>query len=124
MKTYLIFAIVCLAAFYSVSSDSSLIRKKRWEDFPNVTMNFDCTGKYIGGYYADMENGCQIFYVCMLGPRKNVIRVPMFCQPPTLFDQRTKNCNWPKYVDCQASGQYYENNYIEYPPQIDLDSNV
>ena len=28
---------------------------------------FTCEGKVIGGYYADVDSGCQMFHVCTLG---------------------------------------------------------
>ena len=30
---------------------------------------FSCEGKVIGGYYADVESGCQMFHVCTLGQK-------------------------------------------------------
>ncbi len=34
-------------------------RVKRWEDFPNATFTFDCTGRSIG-FYADLEFDCMV----------------------------------------------------------------
>lgn len=31
------------------------------------TSGFSCEGKVIGGYYADIASGCQMFHVCTLG---------------------------------------------------------
>lgn len=31
------------------------------------TSGFSCEGKVIGGYYADVDSGCQMFHVCTLG---------------------------------------------------------
>jgi len=28
---------------------------------------FTCEDKVIGGYYADIESGCQMFHVCTFG---------------------------------------------------------
>lgn len=30
---------------------------------------FTCEGKVFGGYYADVESGCQMFHVCTLGQK-------------------------------------------------------
>ena len=37
-------------------------------DYRNLPLtSFSCEGKVIGGYYADVETGCQMFHVCTLG---------------------------------------------------------
>ncbi len=39
-------------------------------DFDNLPdTNFSCDGKVIGGYYADIETGCQMFHVCTIGQK-------------------------------------------------------
>lgn len=39
-------------------------------DFDNLPVTrFSCEGKVIGGYYADVETGCQMFHVCTLGQK-------------------------------------------------------
>lgn len=39
-------------------------------DFDNLPdTNFSCDGKVIGGYYADVETGCQMFHVCTIGQK-------------------------------------------------------
>lgn len=39
-------------------------------DFDNLPdTNFSCEGKVIGGYYADIETGCQMFHVCTIGQK-------------------------------------------------------
>jgi len=39
-------------------------------DFDNLPdTNFSCEGKVIGGYYADVETGCQMFHVCTIGQK-------------------------------------------------------
>ncbi|KYN44647.1 hypothetical protein ALC56_00641 [Trachymyrmex septentrionalis] len=41
-------------------------------DFDNLPeTNFSCQGKVIGGYYADVEAGCQMFHVCTIGQKGN-----------------------------------------------------
>lgn len=43
-------------------------------DFDNLPdTNFSCDGKVIGGYYADVETGCQMFHVCTIGQKGKVI---------------------------------------------------
>lgn len=44
-------------------------------DFDNLPeTNFSCDGKVIGGYYADVETGCQMFHVCTIGQKGKSIR--------------------------------------------------
>ena len=33
--------------------------------------SFTCQGKVVGGYYADVDSGCQMFHVCTLGIEGN-----------------------------------------------------
>lgn len=45
-------------------------------DFDNLPeTNFSCQGKVIGGYYADVEAGCQMFHVCTIGQKGNARRI-------------------------------------------------
>ena len=71
---------------------------KRWEEFPNATFTFDCTGKSIG-FYADLEFNCQIFHLCDAQGR----RVPYMCDKMTAFNQKFRVCDWAYNVDCAAS---------------------
>lgn len=44
----------------------------KYLDFDNLPeTNFSCQGKVIGGYYADVEVGCQMFHVCTIGQKGN-----------------------------------------------------
>lgn len=45
---------------------------RKYLDFDNLPeTNFSCQGKVIGGYYADVEAGCQMFHVCTIGQKGN-----------------------------------------------------
>ena len=71
---------------------------KRWEEFPNATFTFDCTGRSIG-FYADLEFDCQIFHLCDAQGR----RVPYMCDKNTAFNQKFRVCDWAYNVDCEAA---------------------
>ncbi|CAG0920391.1 unnamed protein product [Notodromas monacha] len=88
---------------------------KRWEEFPNVTLTFDCTGRSIG-FYADQEFNCQIFHLCDADGR----RIPYICANETAFNQQYRVCDWAYNVNCEeASNWYYLNDltYVTDPPK-------
>jgi len=54
----------------------------------NIVDTFSCQDR-IYGYYADMENECQVFHVCMPQTR-SAIRWSFICPGETVFNQ----VNW------------------------------
>lgn len=57
-------------------------------DFDNLPeTNFTCTGKVIGGYYADLETSCQMFHVCTVGQNEEPMDIKFLCLNGTVFDQ-------------------------------------
>merc|ERR1712018_455269 len=63
--------------------------------------DFSCDGKVFGGYYADLEMGCQVYNVCLSEPTS------CLCPNGTLFQQQTLNCDWWYNVDCAAAKGLY-----------------
>jgi len=61
-------------------------------DFDNLPdTNFSCDGKVIGGYYADVETGCQMFHVCTIGQKgkpllRTITSVRAYGKNATRFD--------------------------------------
>ena len=82
---------------------------KRWEEFPNATFTFDCTGRSIG-FYADLEFDCQIFHLCDAQGR----RVPYMCDKNTAFNQKFRVCDWAYNVDCEASPYWCDDDLREW----------
>lgn len=56
----------------------------------DITDNFSCVNKTYG-YYADVENDCQIFHVCLpvtyADGRENTFRWSFICPEETIFSQ-------------------------------------
>jgi len=56
----------------------------------DITDNFSCANKTYG-YYADVENDCQIFHVCLpvtyADGRENTFRWSFICPEETIFSQ-------------------------------------
>lgn len=56
----------------------------------DITDNFSCSGRSYG-YYADIENDCQIFHVCLPvtypDGREQQFRWSFICPEETAFDQ-------------------------------------
>lgn len=92
-------------------------------DFDNLPeTNFSCTGKVIGGYYADLETSCQMFHVCTVGQQDEPMDIKFLCLNGTVFDQETRVCERVDEVDCTKSEKFYSLNLELYgstvPPII------
>ncbi|XP_032511103.2 mucin-2-like [Danaus plexippus] len=92
-------------------------------DFDNLPdTNFTCTGKVIGGYYADLETSCQMFHVCTVGQHEEPMDIKFLCLNGTVFDQETRVCERVDEVDCTKSEKFYSLNLELYgstaPPII------
>lgn len=80
-------------------------------DFDNLPeTNFSCEGKVIGGYYADVETGCQMFHVCTIGQKGEVSDIKFLCLNGTVFDQETRVCERLDEVDCSKTEAFYDLN--------------
>ncbi|CAL8140511.1 unnamed protein product [Orchesella dallaii] len=80
-------------------------------DFENLPITrFSCEGKVIGGYYADVETGCQMFHVCTLGQKDEVQDIKFLCLNGTVFDQETRVCERVDEVDCLKAEQFFDLN--------------
>ncbi|KAH0946748.1 hypothetical protein HN011_006475 [Eciton burchellii] len=72
----------------------------------NIVDTFSCQDR-IYGYYADMENECQIFHVCMPQTR-TAIRWSFICPAETVFNQATFVCTQTESsIPCEESEKYY-----------------
>uniref|UniRef100_T1IMS5 Chitin-binding type-2 domain-containing protein n=1 Tax=Strigamia maritima TaxID=126957 RepID=T1IMS5_STRMM len=65
--------------------------------------SFTCSGKVVGGYYADPEASCQLFHICVQDFR-------FLCPNDTLFDQENFVCADWRDVECALATQYYDKN--------------
>ncbi|XP_014258377.1 uncharacterized protein LOC106671916 isoform X2 [Cimex lectularius] len=96
-----------------VNPDCSSATKPGYLDFDNLPeTNFSCEGKVIGGYYADVETGCQMFHVCTIGQKGNsekseVTDIKFLCLNGTVFDQETRVCERIDEVDCSKSEDFF-----------------
>ncbi|XP_063229271.1 uncharacterized protein LOC134534716 [Bacillus rossius redtenbacheri] len=89
-------------------------------DFDNLPdTNFSCENKVIGGYYADVETGCQMFHVCTIGQKGEITDIKFLCLNGTVFDQETRVCERVDEVDCNKTLSFYDLNlelYGNSPP--------
>jgi len=104
-------------AITTVYSSPILHRTKRWEEFPNVTFTFNCSGRP-QGFYADMEFDCGLFHYCDSEGR----RIPHMCGNNTIFNQRYRNCDWPFNVRCKNSSNWFFLNELTYATDPPVDS--
>ncbi|XP_049882939.1 U-scoloptoxin(01)-Cw1a-like [Pectinophora gossypiella] len=80
------------------------------EDYPVYTevpegLSFTCDDK-IPGYYADPETQCQVWHWCVPSIGGN-IKYSFLCGPGTVFNQRTRVCDWFFKTDCPNAVAYY-----------------
>ncbi|XP_031848201.1 uncharacterized protein LOC116433820 [Nomia melanderi] len=75
----------------------------------DIVDNFSCQDR-IYGYYADMENDCQIFHVCMPQAR-GAMRWSFICPAETVFNQATFVCTRTENsIPCEESENFYNLN--------------
>ncbi|XP_017480573.1 PREDICTED: fibrous sheath CABYR-binding protein [Rhagoletis zephyria] len=81
----------------------------------DITDNFSCDDK-VYGYYADVENECQIFHVCLpvtyADGKENTFRWSFICPEETVFSQDSFTCmrREDMAITCEESVNYYELN--------------
>jgi len=68
--------------------------------------SFSCSGLIFGGYYADPEQECQAYHICLRGPG-DLFPVSFLCPNGTLFNQRIFVCDWWFNVDCEGASSLY-----------------
>ncbi|XP_052743099.1 U-scoloptoxin(01)-Er1a-like [Bicyclus anynana] len=68
-------------------------------------LSFTCDDK-IPGYYADPETSCQVWHWCVPSIGGNIM-YSFICAPGTVFNQRTRVCDWFFQVDCPNSPAFY-----------------
>jgi len=71
--------------------------------------SFSCSDKIFGGYYADPEQQCQVFHVCLQTTKDDLAAASFLCPNGTVFNQAKFICDWWFNVDCLASESLYQN---------------
>ncbi|GFX04450.1 chitin-binding type-2 domain-containing protein [Trichonephila clavipes] len=64
------------------------------------------------GYYADMDNNCQIFHVCQTATHADgtseMLQWSFFCGNQTVFNQFSFTCSSPEdAIPCGSSGDFF-----------------
>ncbi|XP_063631573.1 uncharacterized protein LOC134802791 [Cydia splendana] len=77
----------------------------------NITDTFSCENRTYG-YYADVDNECQVFHVCLPSQtpsgRSVTYRWSFICPNETVFNQEVLVCTRPRdAIDCEDSPNYY-----------------
>ncbi|KAL7049432.1 hypothetical protein ACKWTF_003695 [Chironomus riparius] len=87
-----------------------------------VDSEFDCEDTE-PGYYADMENDCQIFHRCVQG-HEGVYS--FICPTGTRFDQRVLVCVWEHQYnfDCSQSRKYYHDSNRAFLGNLTAEENL
>lgn len=71
--------------------------------------SFSCSDKVFGGYYADPEQECQSYHVCLRDGinLEDLFPVSFLCPNGTVFNQEIFVCDWWFNVDCSAAVSLY-----------------
>ncbi|XP_047481214.1 uncharacterized protein LOC125033603 [Penaeus chinensis] len=85
-------------------SNSSSVR-------PNIRDTFSCDGLSYG-YYADVDNDCQIFHICypylQVDGSTQMFKWSFLCPEQTIFNQETLTCTRPEdAVPCEEVASFY-----------------
>ncbi|KAJ8923963.1 hypothetical protein NQ315_006739, partial [Exocentrus adspersus] len=80
----------------------------------DISDSFHCEGRDYG-YYADVENDCQLFHVCLpvtySDGRNHTFRWSFICPDETVFNQEMFTCTRAdESMDCAESPRFYELN--------------
>lgn len=80
----------------------------------NITDTFSCENRTYG-YYADVDNECQVFHVCLPsqtpGGRNVTYRYSFICPAETIFNQEVLTCTRPiDSIPCEESPNFYHVN--------------
>jgi len=81
---------------------------------PNIKITFSCVGRRYG-YFADVDNNCQLFHICQPSTAANgapvIYHYTKFCPNQTHFDQQVLSCvslSHPTLTPCGHSLQYFQ----------------
>ncbi|XP_066158480.1 U-scoloptoxin(01)-Cw1a-like isoform X1 [Euwallacea fornicatus] len=83
----------------------------------DISDSFSCDGRDYG-YYADVENECQLFHVCLpikyQDGRSQMFRWSFICPEETVFNQEIFTCTRAdESIDCAESPRFYDlNRYL------------
>ncbi|KAA0202401.1 Cuticle Protein CPAP1 [Hyalella azteca] len=79
----------------------------------SYTQNFNCEGRRYG-YYADTDNDCQIFHVCLpieddVGQIVETAHFSFVCGNQTIFDQASLTCSEElAALPCSEAENFYD----------------
>ncbi|KAF2346659.1 Chitin binding domain [Trinorchestia longiramus] len=79
----------------------------------SLIQTFSCEGRRYG-YYADTDNNCQIFHVCLpieddVGQAVETAHFSFVCGNETIFDQSTLTCESSSYaLPCDEAENFYD----------------
>ncbi|GFG30696.1 hypothetical protein Cfor_07473 [Coptotermes formosanus] len=80
----------------------------------DITDTFSCESR-IYGYYADVDNDCQLFHVCLpvqfANGKEQTFKWSFICPEETVFNQESFTCTRPEdAIACEEAPQYYSLN--------------
>ncbi|XP_076343565.1 uncharacterized protein LOC143243787 [Tachypleus tridentatus] len=70
-------------------------------------LQFSCSTRRVGGYYADIESSCHVFHFCAPDYKGGVVDHVFCCHPDLAFNQKFLVCDRRDAVDCWRSSHYF-----------------
>lgn len=117
----MLYKILLAVALCWAVAEASALRQKRQQAYVlpagadeivgDIKTTFTCEGK-LYGYYADVDNDCQIFHVCLPlefpDGRSETYTFSFFCGNQTIFNQETLVCTYPaEAIPCADAPLFY-----------------
>ncbi|XP_064120311.1 U-scoloptoxin(01)-Cw1a-like [Macrobrachium nipponense] len=101
---------------FELPSNASLI-------LGTIRTGFDCANLPYG-YYADQDNNCAVFHVCLpyIDHDLFVVRqLSFFCGEGTVFDQERLVCDFPAFaLPCSEAAAYRRSNEYFGRPEVNF----
>lgn len=111
--------LIAAAALLVVIDAAAVVHKRQAYALPagadavlgDIKTTFSC-GDKLYGYYADVDNFCRIFHVCLPltfpDGRSETFTFSFFCGNQTVFNQETLVCTHPdEAIPCQDAPLFY-----------------
>ncbi|XP_076325171.1 U-scoloptoxin(01)-Cw1a-like [Tachypleus tridentatus] len=113
MKIFIVLAVICIIAVNGVSRS----KREAFElpDGVSLLLSDDVDRTFVcknNGYYADVENNCQIFHVCYIEENEDgtsqTRHWSFVCGNQTVFNQLTLTCAYPEVaVPCAQARDFF-----------------
>ncbi|XP_059083440.1 U-scoloptoxin(01)-Cw1a-like [Tigriopus californicus] len=119
-KSIVIVLSACIAGYLALPQESQSFQFPDQAEtllYTPLSLFFSCEGRDYG-YYADTDNNCQVFHICLpieddFGTIIETAQWSFICGNGTIFDQQTLTCNHEQdALPCSEASSLY--NLVEF----------